>query len=568
MVSFRGQHRNMLPSFFITKKEKIKMDIPKEYYPTPDDLIDKMISKVDFKYVENFLEPSAGDGRVADKIQEKYSKYYWRQEKKASIDCVEKDKNLRYILSGKGYHVVGDDFLTFNTYKLYDAQIMNPPYSNGDQHLLKALEMQKYGGQIVCLLNAQTLKNPNSCSRQELLQKLKMYNADIEYITGAFETAERKTDVEIAMVYVNIPYTTKNSIILENLKKTQPAVTHIPEEFANLAKKDILPSLVDQFNLEVRTGTQLIDEFNSLSPMLLDAFPVKDNKTGKMKNAGGEILSLNIGKEYATINSFLEEVRYKYWYTLLQTEKFRNLFTENLRQEYMSKINELKNYDFSLSNIYQILINVNSSMMKSLDETILSLFDELSYQHSCDKAGNIHYYNGWKTNKSYIINKKVIMPINGWDDIWNKWNYSYYNIISRLRDVEKIFCYLDPSKGTASDNIPEIEQVLKEADNNQQSSKIHTQYFDITFYKKGTAHIEFTNHELLKKFNIFGSQHKGWLPPTYGKVRYNDLTEEEKTVIDSFEGKDAYNDTIANAPYYLGGAMTPLLMGSETQLAG
>ena len=76
-------------------------------------------------------------------------------------------------------------------------------------------------------------------------------------------------------------------------------------------------------------------------------------------------------------------------------------------------------------------------------------------------------------------------------------------------------------------------------------------YFSVTFYKKGTCHIVFNNEELLKKFNIFGSQHKGWLPPCYGKKNYKDMTKEEKEVIDEFEGEKSYKETMNNKKYFL-----------------
>ena len=55
----------------------------------------------------------------------------------------------------------------------------------------------------------------------------------------------------------------------------------------------------------------------------------------------------------------------------------------------------------------------------------------------------------------------------------------------------------------------------------------------------------------LKKFNIFGSQHKGWLPPSYGKKAYKDMTVEEKAIINEFEGEKEYNKVISNKEYYL-----------------
>lgn len=106
--------------------------------------------------------------------------------------------------------------------KEYDLIVMNPPFSNGCKHLLKALEMQKRnGGAVICLLNAETLKNPCTNDRQDLQRKLAEYNAKIEYMQDAFLDAERKTAVEIALVKVQLPEVHRESFILEGLRKAQ-----------------------------------------------------------------------------------------------------------------------------------------------------------------------------------------------------------------------------------------------------------------------------------------------------------------------------------------------------------
>lgn len=58
--------------------------------------------------------------------------------------------------------------------------------------------------------------------------------------------------------------------------------------------------------------------------------------------------------------------------------------------------------------------------------------------------------------------------------------------------------------------------------------------------------------ELLKKFNIFGSQRKGWLPPDYGRKNYQDMTAEEQTVINEFDGSALeYQQVLRDKKYYL-----------------
>ena len=167
----------------------------KEFYPTPDWLIDKMLEDINFKKVKYVLEPSAGKGDIIKAIRKK-EKTLINHTKAIDIDAIEIDENLIALLKGKKYKVIYDDFLTFETYKKYNLIIMNPPFSEGDKHLLKAIEIQKNGGDIVCLLNAETIKNPYSNTRKDLYKKLKELDASIEFIENSFINAENKTDIE------------------------------------------------------------------------------------------------------------------------------------------------------------------------------------------------------------------------------------------------------------------------------------------------------------------------------------------------------------------------------------
>jgi hypothetical protein len=82
---------------------------------------------------------------------------------------------------------------------------MNPPFANGDLHLLKAIDIQKNGGKIVCILNAETIDNPYSNTRKLLANTLNKYNAEIKYYENAFVGSERTTVVCVAVVYIDIP---------------------------------------------------------------------------------------------------------------------------------------------------------------------------------------------------------------------------------------------------------------------------------------------------------------------------------------------------------------------------
>ena len=524
-----------------------------EFYPTPKKLIDKMLEGTDLSMVFSVLEPSAGKGdivEVLDKLQGSYGRNYERL--KFDIDCIELDRDLRSVLEGKEFRVVASDFLKYSTIKEYDLIIMNPPFSTGSSHLQKALDLQeRNGGAVICLLNAETLKNPYTNERKALKQRLEDYDASIEFVEDAFIDAERKTNVEVALVKVLLPKPKRQSIILERLKKAQEQEEAEQQESTDVVENDFLKAIVSQFQAEVKAGVELIREYYAMQSFILDRFE-KDEKTGETVQKGDCILELRVGRHDASVNEFLQRVREKYWRALFSNHKFTGQLTSNLQGEFYNKLDKLKDYDFSIHNINEVRIQMLKQVSKGIEDSIISLFEEFSYKHSWydETSSNIHYYNGWKTNKAWIINKKVIIPLQGWRDLeysWGGFKPTNSEVGWKLADIEKCFDYLAGVPATNNN----IYFWLQNAEQDGQSRNIELKYFKVTFYKKGTCHITFSNEELLKKFNIYGSQKKGWLPPGYGKKKYEEMGDEEKSVIDDFEGETEYAKVVANPDYYL-----------------
>ena len=520
----------------------------KEFFPTPRDLIHKMLQGIDFNLINSVLEPSAGKGDIADVVKEKIEVGSYYRKIKADIDVIEIDENLRAILKEKEYRLVESDFLNFHTFKRYDLIIMNPPFSNGDAHLLKALEIQKNGGAIVCLLNAETIRCPFSNQRKVLVKKLDELEAKIEYIENAFSKAENKTDVEIALIKIFISPKEKASYIFEELEKSNRVNEKQYHNDFQVAKDDYIDEIVNQYNLEVETGIKLIEEYNAIVPHMLREF-----RDDGYHNS--PILKLTFGDsnrysvEDLTINNFIRYVRYKYWKALFDSPKFTEKLTQNLIAELHNKIEELKDYDFSFHNIYTLKIDMSKNLIAGVEDTILDLFEELSnkYHWQDETSKNIHYFNGWKTNKSYFINKKVIIPYMDAFNNWDKKFEPHYTVTQKLSDIEKSLNYLD---GNRTMNI-DLCDTLNKAKEDNKTTKIELKYFNVTFYKKGTCHLEFTNLELLKKLNIYGCQKKNWLPPSYCNKIYDDMDIEEQTIIDEFEGKKSYEKTFEQKNYYI-----------------
>jgi len=94
---------------------------PKDYgyFPIPPAIARKLIEMAEIEPGMFVLEPSAGQGGIADYIPTN-----------CQIDCIELLPPNVDVLYQKGYrNVTQEDFLTVETKPLYDRVIMNPPFA-------------------------------------------------------------------------------------------------------------------------------------------------------------------------------------------------------------------------------------------------------------------------------------------------------------------------------------------------------------------------------------------------------------------------------------------------------
>ena len=521
--------------------------IPKDsvdFYPTPAELADRMVSSIllsEYRaavFPGPILEPSAGDGAIAKAVERAAGIYrnqagkiiqeydLKRKREKFSLDCVEVSEGLRAILKNDGFRVVHDDFLTFHPQTQYAAILMNPPFSAGAAHLLKALDIMQSGGKIRCILNAETIRNPYTNERKDLVRRLQKLGAEIEYIKDAFSRAERKTDVEIALVSVDIPDRPPVSRIRLDLQREATEKYEDDPQLAALVSSDPITAAIERYNAAAEGLRRIYDEYDGVKSLFSSA--AKDDTETP-------VIAFN-----KTYNEAIRDLRGLYWRKLFDIPQIRDSLTYKMSIEYHERIDDLKNYDFSAYNIWTIREEISRNLVSGVEQEIISLFDDWTNLHYSEYSKNVHYYNGWCTNEAYKVGKKVIFRCNAFD-MWGDYSPSY-ECETSLNQIERVLHFLD-TNGKAYDGQA-LRDALKAAKDAGQTSKIQLQYFTATFYKKGTCHIEFTNTDVLKSFNLFASQKKEWLPPSYGKKAYKDMSETDKKVIDSYEGAASYADTI------------------------
>ena len=516
----------------------------KDYYPTPPALAAELLAglKIDGLPLKcaggPILEPSAGSGDLARAIEKAAGCDEWQRGRHdqrfidlLSLDCIEQSAALRATLKENGFRVVHDDFLTFTPRAHYKAIIMNPPFSEGARHLLHALHIMERGGEVRCILNAETIRNPCTNERKELAALLNKYNARITYKQDAFTHAARKTSVEVALVSVTIPPAPPVSRIRLELNAETTHRYKAAPDLAALVSSDPITAAVERYNAAADGLARLYEEYNGISSLF--TLPKKQGDS----SAPAPCVSLNKG-----YNDALCDLRAIYWEQLFDLPQIRDAMTFTMQNDYRERLNDLRHYDFTPYNILTVREEISRNIVSNIESEIIRLFDDWTNLHyNSEYSKNVHYYNGWCTNEAYKIGKRVIFRCN----VYSYWSDKLRPTCAadEIANIEKTLHFLD-TNGTAY-NGDDLRAALQAAEDNGQTAKIQLHYFNATFYKKGTCHIEFTNADVLKSFNIFASQKKGWLPPSYGKKTYHDMSTADRAVVDSFEGKDSYNDTMA-----------------------
>lgn len=564
-----------------------------QFYPTPRPVAEAMLADIDYHLIRTVLEPSAGKGDLISALAREVPRSL--RGRQIDVDCVEIDPHLRQILkyefsseklqtvydtSGRwsseatalesvDVHVVHDDFLTFRTFKHYDLILMNPPFAEGARHLLRAIEMQKDGGSIICLLNAETLRNPYTAERKLLADQLDKYGADVQYIENAFADAERSADVDVAIVKLHFAPEPDESTFWERMKKAVDEDVDAPDvELRALVPGDYIEQAIQLYRTEVAATMAFVREYRALTPYIGHALNAKDSFDSR------PILTLTVeddnyirGFDY---QKYMRTVRLKYWRALFTNPEFIGRLTSEMQKRYQEQTERMADYEFSAFNIKQITAEMNASLTQGVEKAINNLFDELTVEHSWypECANNRHYFNGWATNKAHKIGPKCIIPTYGMFSSYTRRGESFdvstaFKVIS---DIEKAFAYLDGSMVDETD----LRERLKTASADGRTRNIECRYFKIDLYKKGTTHIKFLPEALplVERLNIYAARNRGWLPPNYGEASYDQMDAAERTVVDSFHGDGTrgsgmrgYNIVIQNAKFYLSDPVqnTPVL---------
>lgn len=465
----------------------------KNFFPSPEKVIDLLLENVNAIGCKRILEPSAGKGDLVKGIQNK------THQREITIDVIEKNEDLCAILQSKGLAVVANDFLEFNTNTEYSHIIMNPPFDTGDKHLLHAIELAERQIEpcaISCILNANTLENTYSDSRKALLSKIELYGGVITYHDNLFSEAERKTNVRCAVVSL-----TANAVSAEVKFNYSKLIDDL-----DFSKDEQLERSLSTTIANNEIGERVADIKRYVSQYARHVELIKDMYIAKKSINYFENISDIDSSTYIRIDTGYDEVlcglRRDYWGLILQTKEFEKMLTSHGRDQLHKQLSVVSETEINDYNIKLLLLAISQNQQSMILDSAVDLFEKFTSRHQKKYSSNIHYYNGWKTNDAFKVNKKIIVQISPlgftpWDlgKSYDKLSYSIREFIS---DIVKCFRNLDE---TISYDFVSV------ADN-----EFENNFIKFKVMKKGTIHIWFKDQGLLEKFNFICGQNFNWVP--------------------------------------------------------
>lgn len=134
------------------------------------------------------LEPEAGTGNIADAVKEVTD----------NVDCIERMSDFREILQLKNHKVISDDLLEAESEPVYDAVIMNPPFSEECEHIQKAFDFLRPGGSLVSLCS-----NSIQWKRTRKYEQFRDWLAEHDHSITESKAKFEMTGVPTVMLVIN-----------------------------------------------------------------------------------------------------------------------------------------------------------------------------------------------------------------------------------------------------------------------------------------------------------------------------------------------------------------------------
>ena len=475
----------------------------RDFYPTPPEAIDRMMSMSDVRG-KIVLEPSFGSGNIVRWLNANGAKEV--------IGCEINDK----LRMSADCRVLCADFfdLTAEQVSHIDMIVMNPPFSNCEKHILHAWEIAPAGCEIVTLCNANLIDGHGRYGTRETINDLVGLYGSKEVVGDVFKEAERRTDCMIGLV---------------RLYKNGENGEEFSKYFTDEEDNEEVGEGIIKYN-EVREAVQRYVQAVNMFDGVMEASRAINDVTAVFGSHSIKFGAYECGydKTNKTITKdvFRKELQKKAWRWIFSKFNMDRFVTRSVYNDINKAIELQSNIPFTMRNIYRMIEMIIGTHEDRMNRVICEAFDMIS-KYSSD---NVTYHGEtWKTNSAHMVNRKFIVPY-ACEVGWKGYVQVRYEMNGQMTDILKALCHVTGTRyeWTETDsNGVKREMRMRDLygfchDQDLQFGQWYSfGFFEVKFFKKGTMHCMFQNEETWYKFNQIVAKARGWRLPINVKVKNN-----------------------------------------------
>ena len=489
-----------------------------QFYPTPLDLATRVWGKLKNKHPDRVLEPSAGKGHLLKGMYDR--RYGYGSQSYAHVDCCEIDFRHHADRRELGVQIVGHDFLAMESGACYSAIIGNPPFHNGEKHVLKAWDLL-WDGEVVMILNAETVRNPLSVDRQRLVKLIEDYG-DVEFVEGAFEVedAERKTPVDVAIVHLVKKADVGSFVTMDLLRSMQRDSTSgddLSSGYAEARQLALPANEIDNrvliFNAAVTSARSAIFAQAQASAY---AGMLGDSMGARSAGRSDRQIAPKVESIRAALDEAYGDLKDRAWASVVRSADVTSRLSSAAQKRVEAEFKLIAQLEFTVANIYSFLIGICEQQGNIQIDMLCDTFDRITRYHSDNTA----YYRGWRSNDKHYrsIGRRIrytrfIIP--GFStDSWHR--SPPWEMQGLLGDFDKGFALLSGDTAPAVSLVSACNSCWAEL---KRGERVEATYFDIRYYPgTGTIHFFPRDKKLIDRLNRVVGRHRGWLPAEHLKL--------------------------------------------------
>lgn len=486
-----------------------------EWYPTTNEIIQKVLDDLESKYGFNasnisILDVGAGNGKVLKALDKHKSinKLY----------AIELSERLRKELPPEIFVIGTNLFEQSLITKKINITFCNPPYSEYIAWMDKII--RESGSEYVYFVVPERWRNS-----AEIEDSIRFREAEVTSLGfyGFISSEDRQARAKVEVICVRLFY-----------RQDDAFSRFFAEQFADLKEKFDTSKEQRVSEQEKKMG-QLIagksypETLVSLYQEELKRIQNNYYLVGQLDISLLEEFDVDLNKIKECLKNTLDNLKIKYWRELFdRLSVITNRLIASKREMLLNTLNDNAHVDFTIDNIYAIIIWVIKNANKHTEAQLIEL-----YELMVDKA-NIKMYKSnekvwaedkWryydaKTSKNshFIIDYRIVHHRVG--GLSSSYGLSY-ELSERAADFIQDLMTIAWNFGFNCESKDEYARLFSYQGRKEWQSGATEEFyytkngkrillFDVKAFKNGNLHIRF-NQDFIRKWNVEFGRLKGWL---------------------------------------------------------